>query len=118
MLTAGIRRVDRPAVTAAVERWGRAVAARPEVRRVIWYGSYVAGIPTPRSDVDLCVVVSDGADAGAAPRHTRGAAYLPEFATPAPFDIAVLAASEYATLGTWAPAWAQALAGGRVLVER
>lgn len=118
LLTAGIRRVDRAAVTAAVERWARVVAACPEVRRGIWYGSFVTGIPTPRSDVDLCVVVSDSAGAGAAPRHTRGAAYLPAFATPAPFDIAVLTASEYATLAMWAPAWAQALADGRVLLER
>ena len=37
----------------------RAVIRLSRVRRIILFGSLVAGIPTPRSDADLLVVVSD-----------------------------------------------------------
>lgn len=100
----------------AVEAWAAALAARPEVRRVVWYGSFVTGTPTPRSDVDVCVVVSGAAGEG--PRHARGAGYLPSTATPAPIDLTVLSEGEFDALPTWAPAWARAIAGGRVLLAR
>jgi predicted nucleotidyltransferase len=35
----------------------RAVNSLPSIRRVILFGSMVTGIPTPRSDADLLVVV-------------------------------------------------------------
>lgn len=116
MLTSGVRRVDHAGVTRAVEAWVAILAERPEVRRVVWYGSFVTGTPTPRSDVDVCVVVHG--TAGAGPRHMRGARYLPAAATPAPFDLTVLSEHEFDTLAEWAPAWARAIAGGRVLLER
>jgi predicted nucleotidyltransferase len=37
---------------------GRAAARLPTVRRFILFGSLVSGIPTPRSDADLLVVLS------------------------------------------------------------
>ena len=37
----------------------RAAARLPAPRRVILFGSLVAGIPTPRSDADLLVVLSE-----------------------------------------------------------
>lgn len=114
MHSAGIRRVDRDAVTAAVERWARALGARPEVARIVWYGSFLHGVPTSRSDADLCVVVDDAAAAGV-PRHARGADYLPTWATPVPLDLAVLTAGEFDALPTWAPAWHAAISAGRVL---
>ena len=30
----------------------------PEVERVIWFGSWVNGLPTPGSDVDICLIIS------------------------------------------------------------
>lgn len=117
MRTAGIRRVDRVAVAACVEGWARELAVvHPEVRRVVWYGSFVSGVPTPRSDADLCVVVADGTAAG--PRHLRGTSYLPRTATRVPFDLTVFTEGEFATLAEWAPAWARAISNGRVLVPR
>lgn len=116
MLTAGIRRVDREGVTRAVEAWAASLAARPEVRRVVWYGSFIGGVPTPRSDVDVCVVVHGAAGEG--PRHTRGADFLPAAVTPAPFDLTVLSEHEFDALAEWAPSWARAIAGGRVLLAR
>lgn len=118
MLTAGIRRVDRAAVRSAVEIWAGTLALRPEVERVLWYGSFVTGTPTPRSDADVCVVISDAAPVARMPRHMRGADYAPVSVTPVPFDIAVLTASEFAALAAWAPSWAQVLAMGEVLLAR
>lgn len=118
MLTAGIRRADRAAVTAAVERWTAELASRAEVQHVVWYGSYMRGVPTPHSDADLAVVIRDDSGPACVPRHARAADYLPAFATPVPFDVAVLTASEHAALAAWAPAWAAALAGGRVVLAR
>ena len=37
----------------------QAAARLPALRRVILFGSLVAGIPTPRSDADLLVVLSE-----------------------------------------------------------
>lgn len=37
----------------------RAASRLPALRRVILFGSLVAGIPTPRSDADLLVVLSE-----------------------------------------------------------
>jgi predicted nucleotidyltransferase len=107
-------------VRAAVEAWARELAGRPEVCRVVWYGSFVTGTPTPRSDADLCVVVRDepGVDTPGGGRHARAAAYLPARATPVPFDVSVLTAREFGGLGAWAPAWQAAIARGRVLLER
>ena len=49
---------NQAAVERAVRRWAREIAEqRPEVRRIIWFGSRVNGIPAPGSDVDLCLVL-------------------------------------------------------------
>ena len=117
MLTAGIRHVDTAAVRAAVEAWADVLSARSEVARIVWYGSFISGTPTPRSDADLCVVVRNDVRP-AVPRHARGADYVPATPTPVSFDLAVLTAGEYETLGAWAPGWARAIAAGRVLFAR
>ncbi|MEO6878573.1 MAG: nucleotidyltransferase domain-containing protein, partial [Gemmatimonadaceae bacterium] len=101
----------------AVEAWASALAERPEVERIVWYGSFVSGIPTPRSDVDLAVVVSDESVASL-PRHARGADYRPATAVPVPVDLTVLTVAEHATLDSWAPGWADAIGRGRVLFTR
>ncbi len=42
-----------------VRRYAGALrSTHPEILRVIWFGSWVNGIPTPGSDVDLCLVLS------------------------------------------------------------
>jgi predicted nucleotidyltransferase len=115
LLTAGVKRVDRGAVESAVRAWVREVAERSEVVRVTWYGSFVTGVATPRSDVDVCVVVRDDTTT---PRHMRGADYAPTVPTPTTFDVAVLTEDEAARLAEWAPTWSRAIASGEVLFER
>ena len=52
--------LDRPAVLAATRKAVRALARRrPEVRRVILFGSMARGDAVPGSDVDLLVVLSE-----------------------------------------------------------
>jgi predicted nucleotidyltransferase len=52
--------LDRPAVLAATRKAVRALARRrPEVRRVVLFGSMARGEAVPGSDVDLLVVLSE-----------------------------------------------------------
>lgn len=58
--SAGATYLDREARVEELRRAARRAAARlPAVRRVILFGSLVSGIPTPRSDADLLVVVAE-----------------------------------------------------------
>jgi len=70
----------------------RAAAAVPGVRRVILFGSLVAGIPTPRSDADLLVVLDQS-------EHPEPRARVPQMLRalsplPCPVDLFVLTAQE------------------------
>lgn len=70
----------------------RAAARMPAVRRVILFGSLVAGIPTPRSDADLLVVVGES-------EHREPRDRVPEvlralMPLPSPVDLFVLTAQE------------------------
>jgi predicted nucleotidyltransferase len=52
--------LDRPAVLEATRKAVRALARRrPEVRRIILFGSMARGDAVPGSDVDLLVVLSE-----------------------------------------------------------
>lgn len=70
----------------------RAGARLPSISRVILFGSLVSGIPTPRSDADLLVVVTHS-------RHQRAADRVPELLgamapLPCPVDLFVVTADE------------------------
>ncbi len=75
-----------------------------------WYGSWVTGRATPKSDVDLCIVVS--AD-NRRPRH-RIPDYLPE-RFPTGLDLTVLTEAEWAVLPTRSPSLHAAISAGRVV---
>ena len=101
--------IDRPAVEKAVLDWVATLrVANPEVGRVIWFGSWVTGLPAPGSDVDLCVVVSK-ADA---PRRERMARYLP-VGFPVGVDLCVYTEDELAGLRDSSPQWYRAITLGR-----
>lgn len=80
----------------------------PLVRRVYWYGSYSAGIPTPRSDVDLCIVLAHDARR---PRD-RLLDFLPD-RFPVGIDLCVVTEEELAALAQSAPGWHRAIVSGR-----
>lgn len=95
-------------ISRAVAAYAAELHARPEVAEVIWYGSWVSGTAGPRSDVDLCVIVSE-ADV---PRRHRAAQYLP-VGFPTGVDLVVFTQSEWASLPKVAPKWHAAIAEGR-----
>ena len=108
MSSVGVKR-DRPAaVEAAVGRWAAELHRRPEVVRVVWFGSRVAGIPTPGSDVDLCVVLRSSTK----PWRERIPDYLPG-AFPVGVDLFPFTEEELERLRGESPGWHAAIARGR-----
>jgi len=106
-----VRWADPERVGGAVEAFARDLrASRPEVSRVYWYGSWVSGVPTPSSDVDLCVVV----DSDDRPPRERVPEYLPA-RFPVGVDLVVLTEAELGELADRAPSWRKAILGGREL---
>ena len=99
---------NQAAVEAAVRRWARRLlASRPEVLRVIWFGSRVHGAPAPGSDVDACVVISRS------DRRFRDRIgdYLP-FGFPVGIDLFPYTVAELDRLRDEHPAWYRAIASG------
>ena len=104
---------DRTAVEAAVRRWARSIAARrPEIRRIIWFGSRVNGTSSPGSDVDVCVLISHSER----PCRDRISDYLP-FGFPVGMDIFPYTAAELDRLRSEHPSWYEALTSGVDLME-
>jgi len=70
----------------------RAAARLPALRRVILFGSLVAGIPTPRSDADLLVVLSESDHQE--PRDRVSEVLRALMPLPCPVDLFVLTSEE------------------------
>jgi len=106
-----IRSIDREAIAQAVASYAAELYAQyPEIDRVIWFGSWVNGLPTPRSDVDICLLLS----ASNKPLHKRAPAYLP-LGFPVGLDLFAYTQAELGRLRTESPAWYAAIAAGREL---
>lgn len=104
MRWAGPRAIER-----AVHGWAAAQRDRhPQVSRIFWYGSWVSGRPTPSSDVDLCVVLTDD--------HRRARDRIPDFlleAFPVGMDLIVLTERELEEMAGRSPGWHRAITSGR-----
>jgi predicted nucleotidyltransferase len=81
---------------------------RPEVEQVIWFGSWVDGLPTPGSDVDLCLVLSSSNK----PMRERIADYLP-VGFPVGIDLFPYTRDEMERLRRESPSWYAAIMSGR-----
>ena len=79
----------------------------PEIERVIWFGSWVTGLPTPGSDVDLCLILSSS---DRSPRD-RSPDYLP-VGFPVGIDLFAYTRAEFERLQKEAPTWYAAIIGG------
>ena len=96
---------NQATVEAAVRGWARQIAAqRPEVRRIIWFGSRVNGAPAPSSDVDVCVVLAGSSR----PVRDRVADYLP-FGFPVGIDLFPYTEAELERLKSEHPSWYAAI---------
>ena len=90
---------NEAAVERALRVWARRIGdQRPEVRRIIWFGSRVNGIPAPGSDVDLCLVLTHSDK----PFRERIGDYLP-FGFPVGLDLVPLHAGRARTPAAGAP---------------
>ncbi|MFW5905031.1 MAG: nucleotidyltransferase domain-containing protein [bacterium] len=106
-----VRWADPARVEEAVREHAEALRRRePGVSRVIWYGSWVNGTPTPSSDVDLCVVVESD------PRRPRDRVpdYLPT-RFPVGVDLVVLTEQEFQEMEERAPTWYRAIVSGKTV---
>jgi len=70
----------------------RAASRLPSIRRIILFGSLTGGVPTPRSDADLLIVVDTSEHAHARDRAPAMLAALTPL--PCPLDLFVLTAEE------------------------
>lgn len=80
----------------------------PEVERIIWFGSWVRGIPTLRSDVDICLVLSHSD----VPVRARRPTYLPT-SFPTDIDLFPLTREEFEALEQRSPSLFRAIIEGK-----
>lgn len=104
-----IKSADKSRIMQAVESYIEQLrAAHPEVQKVIWFGSWITGMPTPGSDVDLCLVLSKS------PKRMRDRIqdYLP-VGFPVGVDLFPYTEEELNELSKRSPGWYQAIMVGR-----
>jgi len=95
--SAGATYLNKPERIALVRDAALRAAKRlPSIRRVILFGSLVSGIPTPRSDADLLVVVEKSPHAH--PRERTPEVLRALTPLPCPVDLFVLTQEELARL--------------------
>jgi uncharacterized protein len=106
--TVGFRSIDRNKIRKVVLDYAdRLRKAHPEIERVIWFGSWVTGLPTPRSDVDICLVLTSS---DKSPRD-RIPDYLP-LGFPTGIDLFAYTSEEFERLQTSSPGWYETITSG------
>ncbi len=103
-----IKSCDRDSIERAVRSYVQDLRKEhPEIKRVIWFGSWVNGIPTPGSDLDLCLILSSSNK----PMRDRVPDYLP-VGFPVGIDLFPYTAEEFRRLETRAPSWLATILSG------
>jgi predicted nucleotidyltransferase len=95
----------REAVTSFAEHIRR---QHSEVERVLWFGSWVTGLPTPASDVDHCLILSSSDK----PPRERIPDYLP-LGFPTGIDRFAYTKDEFERLRHSSPGWHKAITSGQ-----
>lgn len=107
-----IKSINRNQVKQAVASFAAQVRKQhPEVERVIWFGSWVNGIPAPGSDVDLCLILSSSDK----PIRDRIPDYLP-LGFPVGIDLFAYTKEEFERLRNSSPGWYEAIVSGVEMV--
>ncbi len=92
-ISAGASCLDREARIRAVRAAAARAAARvPSIRRVVLFGSFARGIPTPRSDADLLVILDSSPNRE--PRDRVPAILRALSPLPCPLDLFVVTIEE------------------------
>lgn len=111
MSSVEIKSIDRQAIEKAVRAYAAQLYAdHPEIERIIWFGSWVNGLPSPGSDVDLCLILSH-ADK---PMRERAPDYLP-LGFPVGVDLFPYTRAEFTRLKEESPGWYAAINSGKTL---
>ena len=106
-----IKSADRAAVECALlSHVAKLRVEHPEIRRIIWFGSWVTGLPTPGSDVDLCLVLASSAKAF----RERVPDYLP-IGFPVGIDLFPYTEKELGRVRESSPGWHREIMSGREL---
>jgi predicted nucleotidyltransferase len=95
-------------VASLVAQWRR---EHPEIQRVIWFGSWVNDLPSPGSDVDLCIVLRDSPK----PMRERIPDFLP-VGFPVGIDIFPYTEREFRRLQERSPSFHAAIQRGRAML--
>jgi len=107
------RSIDTEQVKEAVQSYvARLRIQYPEVIKVVWFGSWVNGYPSPGSDVDLCLILSRS---NKKPRD-RISAYLP-LGFPTGVDLLIYTEDEFERLEQVSPSLYQAIISGRIILD-
>ena len=77
------------------------------MRRIVWFGSRVSGMPSPGSDVDVCLVLA----CSDKPFRERAGDYLP-LGFPVGLDLFPYTRAELDRLRREQPAWHRTLTAG------
>ena len=94
-----IKSINRAEIAQAVHAYAyRLHRDFPEITRIIWFGSWVHGHPSPGSDVDLCLVISHTD----LPSRDRASHYLP-VGFPVGVDLLVYTQEEFERLDQVSP---------------
>jgi predicted nucleotidyltransferase len=106
--TVVIKSIDRDQIRKAVVSLATQIRVQhPEVERVIWFGSWVTGLPTRGSDVDICLILSSS---DKSPRD-RISDYLP-LGFPVGIDLFAYTENEFERLQHSSPGWHEAINSG------
>jgi uncharacterized protein len=106
-----VRSADRDLIETAVRRHSKVLRREhPEICRIIWFGSWISGAPTPGSDVDLCIVLADSDRVF----RDRIPDYLPN-GFPVGVDVFPYTSEEFERLAREHPGWYAEIAKGRDL---
>ena len=104
-----IKSVDRDIVESAVMRHVANLRQQyPEIQKAIWFGSWIHGIPTPGSDVDLCLIL----DSSSEPYRDRIPNFLP-VGFPVGIDVFPYTQEEFDRLKTNHLEWYREILSGR-----
>jgi predicted nucleotidyltransferase len=96
---------DRELIKKAVQLYAAQLRKEhPEIERIIWFGSWVTGLPAPGSDVDLCLILSKSDK----PARDRMSDYLP-LGFPVGVDLFAYTHEEFERLS---PGWKKAISSG------
>jgi predicted nucleotidyltransferase len=106
-----IKSANKKEITQAVQAYvSRLCATHPEIEQVIWFGSWINGLPTPGSDVDLCLILSESNK----PIRERIPDYLP-VGFPVGLDLFPYTKEEFKVLSKRSPDWYTTMSSGEVI---